>query len=50
MYIRIRMKQGKFEEAAQTVSDLLDKEYKLPAAIQVQLKELARQLSDALTR
>jgi predicted Zn-dependent protease len=50
MYIRIRMKQGKLEEAAQTVSDLLDKEYKLPAAIQLQLKELARQLSDALTR
>jgi predicted Zn-dependent protease len=50
MYIRIRMKQGKFEEAAQTVSDLLDKEYKLPAPIQVQLKELAQQLSDALTR
>jgi predicted Zn-dependent protease len=50
MYIRIRMIQGKLEEAAQSVSDLLDKEYKLPADIQAQLKDLARQLSDALTR
>ena len=50
MYIRIRMKQAKFEEAAQIVSDLLDKEYKLPPHIKSQLKELAKQLSDALTR
>lgn len=50
MYIRIRMKQGKFEESAQIVSDLLDKEYKLPTHIKGQLKELAKQLSDALTR
>lgn len=50
MYIRVRMIQGKLEEAAQSVSDLLDKEYKLPVDIQSQLKDLARQLSDALTR
>jgi hypothetical protein len=50
MYVRIRMKQGKFEEAAQIVSDLLEKDYKLPTHIQGQLKDLAKQLSDALTR
>jgi predicted Zn-dependent protease len=50
MYIRIRMKQGKFEESAQSVSDLLEKEYRLPVHIKSQLKELAKQLSDALTR
>jgi predicted Zn-dependent protease len=50
MYILIRMKQGKFEESAQIVNDLLDKEYKLPTHIKDQLKELAKQLSDALTR
>jgi predicted Zn-dependent protease len=50
MDIRIRMKQGKFEESAQIVSDLLDKEYKLPTHIKDQLKELAKQLSDSLTR
>lgn len=50
IYIHIRMKQGKFEEAAQIVSDLLEKDYKLPVHIQSQLKDLARQLADALTR
>ena len=49
-YIRIQMGQGKFEEAAQNVSALLDKDYNLPSHIQSQLKTLANQLSEALTR
>jgi len=49
-YIRIRMQQGKIEEASQLVSDLLDKEYKLPPHTQAQLKLLAKQLTDTITQ
>ena len=49
-YVRIRMQQGKLEEASQLVSDLLDKEYKLHPPAQARLRLLAKQLSEAISQ
>jgi uncharacterized protein HemY len=48
--IRLRIKQKQFEEAASLVSDLLGNEDLLPQPIALQLKPLAAQLSEELSK
>jgi len=48
--IRLLIKQGRLEEAAMTVSNMLEREDYLPRPIVQQLMSLAKQLSQELTR
>ncbi len=48
--IRLRISQKNFKEAAALVSDLLEKEDKLPRHIALQLKPLAKQLTEELPK
>ncbi len=48
--IRLHIKQGRLEEAAMTVSHMLEREDYLPRPIVTQLMSLAKQLSQELTR